>query len=152
MSKLCCLWILVQLQCECKHGCWHGFGVNEVLKWLHGKDGCWHDFGANEVLTWLQCKWWCYFIVNVSTNIAFWQRWMLAWLQYKDECWRGFMVKTFNVATLQRLLRWLHWKDKCWCSLIAKTKANTTSMSSTSNSIIVSGIPMITLLPRWLPL
>ena len=70
----------------------------------------------------------------------------------KDKCWHDFMVKILDVATLQRLLRWLSWKDKCWCNLIVKTKASTTSRSNTSNSIIVSGIPVITLLHRCLSL
>ena len=107
----------------------------QVLVQLHDKDKWWHDFDVKK---------------NMDAT-SLWRQ-VLIWLQYKDKCWRGFMVKTLDVATLQRFLIWLRCKDKCWCSLIAKTKVSTTSKSSTSNSVIESWKPMITLLPRWLPL
>jgi len=144
--------------------CWHGFmakmNVGTASVWMKCRCGLNANkmsrqlYSKRRVLVQLHYKgkWWCNFIANASANIASWKIWMLAWLQYKDKCWHDFMVKTLDVATLQRLSRWLRWKDKCWCSLIAKKTASTTSRSSTSNSIIVLGTPVITLLPRWLPL
>ena len=108
-----------------------------------------------------RCKCKYCFMTKISGDTLWWkknmdsaslQRQVLIWLQYKGKCWCSCMVKTLDVATLQRLLMWLHCKDKCWCSLIAKTKASTTSRSSTNNSIIVSWIPVITLLLKWLSL
>ena len=39
-----------------KDECWHSFGANKVLSWLHGKDRRWHDFDATEVLMWLDAN------------------------------------------------------------------------------------------------
>ena len=129
----------VWMKCRC------GLNANKMSRQFYGK---------RRVLVQLHYKgkWWCNFIVDASSNIALWQKWMLAWLQYKDRCWHGFVVKTLDAATLQRLLRWLRWKDKCWCNLIVKTKASTTLELNTSNSIIESWTPLITLLHRWLSL
>ena len=133
-------WMLAWLRCE-----WSA-EVASRQRWMLARLWCkWSvDMASVQMMVLLhsRCKYKYCFLAKMNVGMASIQGRMLA----------GFMVKTLNVATLQRLLRWLHWEDKCWCSLIAKTKANTTSMSSTSNSIIVSGIPMITLLPRWLPL
>ena len=132
--------VLIHSRCKCKY-CFNRQSNGDasmqmqVLAQLHDKDKWWYDFDAKK-----------------NMDPTSFQRQVLIWLRYKDKCWGGFMVKTLDLDMLQRLLMQLRCKDKYWCSLIAKTKASTTSKSSTSNSIIVSWIPVITLLPRWLPL
>ena len=53
----------------------HGFGTNEVLAWLHGKDERWHDFDENGVLMWLH---------GFSTNEV------LSLIHGKNERWHDF--------------------------------------------------------------